>query len=263
MSPQEKYRVSCDEDDGVSEESVAFLEDNPQLARSRPRQNQWSRLFATTICYVVACCLSIVLFEIGKTRLIYLDKTINRLPGRDLMPYFPHNQVVKFEPNEVYAGNRSSKAWQNLNAEGGGWITVEHGEQLGLGPPIRYNNKEGYGVSVFHQLHCLAAMHDAYLGLLSGGEGRIQHAQHVEHCFDYIRQVLMCHADLGLEHRRHEGEGIDNDSTDGWGALHQCRDWNAVVQFVEEKALTKGWIPPDNFKHGHHHGNAGTADDHL
>lgn len=68
-------------------------------------------------------------------------------------------------------------------------------------------------------------MLDTYIKLLADNHtGTVRKSPHIEHCFDYIRQVLMCHADLGFEHRRNEGEAIDNDATDGWGALHQCRD---------------------------------------
>lgn len=100
----------------------------------------------------------------------------------------------------------------------------------------------------------MAMMHDTYIQLLAGDFSRMDRkSPHVEHCFDYIRQTLMCHADLSLEHRWHSpDEGPDNDSVNGWDVIHQCRDWDAVVEFVEENALTKGWHRPKDF--GHHHG---------
>lgn len=50
-------------------------------------------------------------------------------------------------------------------------------------------------------------------------------SDHVLHCFDAIRQHIMCHADntplYGL------GHGIAGD-----GQLHQCRDWNALRDYA-------------------------------
>jgi hypothetical protein len=47
---------------------------------------------------------------------------------------------------------------------------------------------------------------------------------HVYHCFDYIRQGLMCNADLTVEWPREEENG-ERVAVDGWGVEHQCKDW--------------------------------------
>ncbi|PVH68580.1 hypothetical protein DL98DRAFT_440897, partial [Cadophora sp. DSE1049] len=54
---------------------------------------------------------------------------------------------------------------------------------------------------------------------------------HWDHCFDYLRQALMCTADTTLEEleRNEVGEVIGR--VDGWGTEHVCRDWEGL----------KGW----------------------
>lgn len=68
---------------------------------------------------------------------------------------------------------------------------------------------------------------------------------HIRHCFDYIRQALMCGADTNLEVLDRETR-----ATSGWGQNRQCRDYYEVVEWAEKWAnstetgiLTKGTIP--------------------
>ena len=98
---------------------------------SGPHQRK-AHLFITLLSYLAIGCLSVAVYELGRFSVAYPDKTVHLLPGRNLVPYFPHNQVIQFEPNHVYAGNQSSEAWDDLNAEGGGWIAIEDGEKLGM-----------------------------------------------------------------------------------------------------------------------------------
>lgn len=59
---------------------------------------------------------------------------------------------------------------------------------------------------------------------------------HIEHCFDFLRQALMCHADLALEPWV-EDDGVTRKpkGSSGWGTLHQCRNWNKVIEWVEDR----------------------------
>ena len=60
-------------------------------------------------------------------------------------------------------------------------------------------------------------------------EGLLRHQEdHVYHCFDYIRQALMCNADLTVEWPRTEEDGR-RVAVDGWGVEHQCKNWVSVV----------------------------------
>lgn len=54
---------------------------------------------------------------------------------------------------------------------------------------------------------------------------------HIQHCFDYLRQTLMCAADTNLE-------VLDpvTHVTSGWGQPKQCRDYRSVVAWAEKWA---------------------------
>jgi hypothetical protein len=54
--------------------------------------------------------------------------------------------------------------------------------------------------------------------------------KHMEHCFDYLRQALACGADSTLEKRDPSISG-----TRGWGTTHQCRDYQALSKWAEER----------------------------
>lgn len=60
---------------------------------------------------------------------------------------------------------------------------------------------------------------------------------HVEHCFDYLRQSIMCAGDMTIEHALEPPLGEKRETTDGWGVKHQCKDWNEIMNWtLEHKA---------------------------
>ena len=59
----------------------------------------------------------------------------------------------------------------------------------------------------------------------------------MKHCFDYLRQSLTCNADTTLEYLREGGAG-NNPGVDGWGSVHQCRDYDAVIAWAESHRVT-------------------------
>ena len=57
---------------------------------------------------------------------------------------------------------------------------------------------------------------------------------HINHCFRYLRQSLLCCGDTALEGQ------IPNSNisgTDGTGAVHMCKDFEAIRSWAEEKRL--------------------------
>jgi len=133
----------------------------------------------------------------------------------------------------------SDAAWMSIFPRGRGFFSH---------PSLTVNIS---GVAVFHELHCLSGIRNAYYEALNPSNA--SHAQdqftgravlddakidaanrhndphHIRHCFDYLRQALMCAADTNLE-------VIDwplGGST-GWGFERQCRDYSEVVAWVEK-----------------------------
>ncbi|PYH81927.1 hypothetical protein BO82DRAFT_334788 [Aspergillus uvarum CBS 121591] len=113
------------------------------------------------------------------------------------------------------------------------------------------NTVTDYGISMFHQLHCLTVLRGLIFPETTHHHGRPttspshsgdahEDAVHWEHCFDYIAQVscfgkaIICAADDTIEPPR---SAVDEDGKrvliiDGLGHPHQCRDsellWRAV-----------------------------------
>lgn len=54
---------------------------------------------------------------------------------------------------------------------------------------------------------------------------------HIEHCFDYLRQSIMCAADMTIEQARVDSDGHRR-AVDGWKTTHQCREWGKVLEAV-------------------------------
>ncbi|KAK7719078.1 hypothetical protein SLS63_010228 [Diaporthe eres] len=60
--------------------------------------------------------------------------------------------------------------------------------------------------------------------------------EHLNHCWEYLRQGLMCNADVTLEwHKYGEEAGT------GWGYQHQCKDWAAIMAWVEDHRMTNDY----------------------
>lgn len=150
---------------------------------------------------------------------------------------------------------------------GGGFVRINRPEVPNIPPGKPAPTGDNvYDTSLFHQLHCLASIR-GHLLLLKSSIGRnnsdeIQRylldpqVDHVYHCFDYIRQSLMCAGDMTLEWPREETDGT-REAFDGWGVTHQCKDWvsevnafrghtgltccqSAILKFMEEHNALNG-----------------------
>lgn len=61
-----------------------------------------------------------------------------------------------------------------------------------------------------------------------------EHAMsHMRHCFDYLRQSLMCAADSSLEPVDSMLGGVT-----GWGNERFCRDYAALVTWAEHRRVS-------------------------
>lgn len=107
----------------------------------------------------------------------------------------------------------------------------------------RHNDGPGYMVSVFHQLHCLSYLAEHYQQGFGGVNLTQEVAHHSAHCFNYIRQALMCNADLTLEGKTEAGPGE--------GHEHECVDYDAVLAWANEEGRVgyrwrNGLLPEDS-----------------
>ena len=157
---------------------------------------------------------------------------------RSLVPSMPTTRV-KFERNDLLAAGSSQEtdeAWNQLSPAGDGFILIPNntGQDYQLQPGKPSAHGEVYDVSLFHQLHCLSNIRK-HTFTLQAALGRdnwqeiydllLKHQEdHVYHCFDYIRQALMCAGDMTIEWPRTEPDGR-RFAVDGWGITHECKSW--------------------------------------
>lgn len=74
-------------------------------------------------------------------------------------------------------------------------------------------------------------MHQYFLELTSDNPHEATHhhdESHMRHCFDYLRQSLMCASDTTLEPLDPELGGVT-----GWGVMRKCRDYQTVINWAE------------------------------
>lgn len=149
------------------------------------------------------------------------------------------SKLVTFEKTLFASSStpEADEAWGNdLTPPGDGFVLIPNPKDYSLPPgqPTEEGEGEIYDISVFHQLHCLNHVRTFLFTLKAGMDNNNTRAvydtmlakqeAHVYHCFDYIRQALMCHADLTVEWPRTEANG-ERFAVDGWGISHQCVKW--------------------------------------
>ncbi|KAI2638316.1 hypothetical protein GGS21DRAFT_466755 [Xylaria nigripes] len=127
--------------------------------------------------------------------------------------------------------------WLPLSSEARGYVQIpEHESYNILGDPYtvpldRVRDGPAYMMAVFHQLHCLSYIIDHYQRAYAGYNLTEGVAHHSAHCFDYLRQSIMCSGDTNLEGH--------TDAGPGWGSKHLCVDYDALLDWANERAAMK------------------------
>ncbi|KXT02580.1 hypothetical protein AC578_10670 [Pseudocercospora eumusae] len=137
-------------------------------------------------------------------------------------------------------------AWGEMMPPGDGFVRIQTPPTsipAGIG-----SKGEIYDISLFHQLHCLSHIR-TYLYTMQASLNQSSPVEtfkillapqedHVQHCFDYLRQGLMCAGDMTLEWPRTEDDGR-RFAVDGWHVEHQCKSWDAIMRYMEENTVAR------------------------
>ena len=131
--------------------------------------------------------------------------------------------TIKSERFGLYA---NSSDWDSILPKGEGFL---------------YHPDDGqhYLVAHYHQLHCLRSLRH-YLNIAMVSNPKYEYTSldkgHVNHCLIYMRQVMLCNADLALEpasHKQRTHDGKVLDVVTGVGVTHRCKDWSQVWEYME------------------------------
>ncbi|KAL1599794.1 hypothetical protein SLS60_007599 [Paraconiothyrium brasiliense] len=124
--------------------------------------------------------------------------------------------------------------WIELSSASRGYVLApENPDAYDLPKPYtiaidRHNDGPGYMVSAFHQLHCLSYLAVHFQEGYDGVPLEEEIAHHSVHCFNYLRQGIMCNADTTLEGKTEAGPGE--------GSEHECVDYEALLEWANEHA---------------------------
>ncbi|KAI1339887.1 hypothetical protein F5Y15DRAFT_382414 [Xylariaceae sp. FL0016] len=111
-----------------------------------------------------------------------------------------------------------------------------------------------YGISMFHQLHCLqlmrlelqAARNQSRAKVSSHHRGHNHNSMgeeedfHVLHCFDYLRQAVLFNADGSFVKSIRVGEAVVIQGKD----IHQCRDRAALYELSRKSETSDSQTTP-------------------
>ncbi|KAG1735271.1 uncharacterized protein EDB91DRAFT_1295469, partial [Suillus paluster] len=135
--------------------------------------------------------------------------------------------ALTFNSTERYSTS-GTKAWLE-------WNSLDHFPRghgfVRLGP-----NGRAFGVSMFHQIHCLQMIR---LALINGPD------DHSGHCLNFLRQAILCNADTTLDPLFVDPDGMMT-GTDGLGVTHVCRDWTQVYAYIVDNQKGHLWAEQNN-----------------
>ncbi|RFU79491.1 hypothetical protein TARUN_2698 [Trichoderma arundinaceum] len=190
--------------------------------------SQAAKLPWFTALLTVTCISLAIVFHLRWTRPIS-QWPIN-LPLRRYQ-FIEHPDLRGFD-DEAIKNRWANMVWHN-------WWDTEWQDDTGRRFPR--------GIDVFHKMHCLVAIREEFTELATDetratreaalrardveAKGKkidlILNRNHLEHCFDFLRQDILCAADMTLEPL---ADGYME--TDGLGVEHECRDWRLLLQHV-------------------------------
>ncbi|MCJ1310493.1 hypothetical protein MMC25_004157 [Agyrium rufum] len=252
MGSESPIYVPIDEE--RSRQSDDFLDEKFER-RTQPRST--SRRLVTA--FIILGGLLLVVIIGGLFHINYqIELVVRQQAGHQLIkspiPNLPL-EVNVFDAPGIYSeppNEASNLAWEALAGPivpQQGFIAVEDSASYDLRPSAKFHGNEVYGISMFHQLHCLGGIRKVVWQLLDGTLDREEFfaldgdasspdfvpngrgVWHMRHCFNYIRQGLQCAGDVSLERPTYfNGTPI----VVGWGNPHTCKSWDAAWKYIED-----------------------------
>ncbi|EME85184.1 uncharacterized protein MYCFIDRAFT_85287 [Pseudocercospora fijiensis CIRAD86] len=207
-------------------------ESDQLLLNGPPKQNQTPKINKLTLT-IYTLLLSIILTQ--TLLLLHLhttrppSKTIFGLPTARTIPR-PSGLQNKYWPTSP-SGNltTSNLAWEKINpGHGAILVTPSFKTTHHLPETIRHPyvpEMYAYALEAYHMIHCIRVLRKDYL-LLYENKVPAKPLEHAMHCFDALRQSVMCQASdevLGITGRGHTG---------GVSQMRWCRDWDALREMA-------------------------------
>ncbi|PCH37193.1 hypothetical protein WOLCODRAFT_157896 [Wolfiporia cocos MD-104 SS10] len=102
-----------------------------------------------------------------------------------------------------------------------------------------------FSISMFHHLRCLDIIRESLASRMTG-DVDTPPSMLDRHCMNYLRQMILCHADLRLEPVRSVTKASGNTISD---LTHTCQDWTALYTAAEENH--RSWLAKSTAEQTH------------
>ncbi|KAI4129547.1 MAG: hypothetical protein LQ338_002183 [Usnochroma carphineum] len=233
--PSSDYRLLKTEGNDRSPEMSSGDDEDGYSYVPRPDVRKYPNI--RTLMLLISLAVSLVLNAFLVMR---LKSRASHNEGSSVSPYaqLEYNVPTPFEWHTDYNGEdqaRANELWDALGTEiDSGFIAVsdEWAAEKDLLEAQRFpwdTSKGIYLVNGQHNLHCLKNIRAAYMEYYTG-QNQSKTFPHINHCFDGLRQDIMCHAD---DTPRYTTNTLDPES--GVGQIRQCRSWTQLQKWSRER----------------------------
>ncbi|CAJ2506774.1 Uu.00g079600.m01.CDS01 [Anthostomella pinea] len=257
-APLDRYHSihAEDHDDSVTdvEETLDLNEKDYMHHSERPKANQVLTALKSHRWLVDTFLLLVVIALLLEKNWAHCSNNHFFEGAGDVTGFAPQfsQQVKSFSPDPGFVPENMSeffseetrKKWLDLVPKGLGYLDIKNPKDYdNLPTPLdQFTHQFVVTTSMTHQLHCLYSIAGAYSALMSDKSRLPTETWHISHCFDYLRQGIMCAGDVALEGEQTTfPRGFDG--SDGWDAKHVCKDYNQVLDYLKSnRANDEVWI---------------------
>ncbi|PQE17838.1 tat pathway signal sequence protein [Rutstroemia sp. NJR-2017a WRK4] len=140
------------------------------------------------------------------------------------------------QTSNIYNGAPSpalDEAWDSLFHHANIRVSKAEIDRVGR-PSIELADGSGdfFGtLDVYHQLHCLYIHQDYY----TMKKTNVPNEEHVDHCIEMLRQVIMCKADTAL--MTYEWLPDFPGPWPNFGIQHECVDWERLDKWSQDRSI--------------------------
>ncbi|KAK1676557.1 hypothetical protein BDP55DRAFT_727872 [Colletotrichum godetiae] len=177
--------------------------------------------------------------------------------SQQITTFHPTTDFVPDDPKSLFTNATLQEQWLSIVPKGLGYLEVKDPKAHdNLPVPLpEFAPRTVFTTSMTHQLHCLYAILESYAGMAVNGSANVDMHSHIpegtegaegpwhlQHCFEYLRQAIMCAGDVALEGTQTTfPPGFTG--SDGWDAKHVCKDYKQVYDYLDKnRALDDHWI---------------------
>ncbi|KAH8900111.1 hypothetical protein GQ53DRAFT_776820 [Thozetella sp. PMI_491] len=218
----------------------------------QPERGSWRK---PSYRWVLDALLVIVIIGLVVDRSYHKERYGQFEGAGDLTGFAPRmsQQIKTFSPDPSFLPENMSDffsdavnhKWLSIVPKGLGYVRINNTEDYNnLPTPLLSYPPSTFTTSMTHQLHCLHAIVTTFAAMATNDTMHMPHdgAWHLGHCFDYLRQSIMCCGDMALEGQQTTfPDGFTG--SDGWDAKHVCKDYNQILGHLEKQSSNKDvWI---------------------